>query len=227
MNILLVEDEKRVSDFIARGLKADGFVITVADNGDIALEYMKSETFDVVILDLMLPTISGYDVCQQMRMKNNFTPVLMLTAMSELEDQVKGLNLGTDDYMSKPFEFDELVARLKALHRREHAYSNNSSSSKNDVITSGHICYNLQSYQITVHGQAVSLTDKEREMLLLFLQNPNKVMARERILNSVWGLNADLLTNVIDVYIGRLRKKLALTKDTLVTLRGVGYRYSP
>lgn len=226
MNILLIEDETRVASFIARGLKADGFVVTEANTGEQGLEFLKTQAFDVVILDLMLPGISGYDVCRQMRARENFTPVLMLSAMDEPADRVQGLNVGADDFMNKPFEFDELVARLHALHRRANQYQTHSSSDSN-LIVSGHIQYDQAAFTVTVHDKTIDLTDKERDMLVLFLSNPNRVLARERILNSVWGANTDPLTNVVDVYIGRLRKKLALSKDTLKTLRGVGYRYSP
>lgn len=193
-------------------------------DGEQALAFLKTQRFDVVILDVMLPGISGIDVCRQMRVRENFTPVLMLTAMDQLDDRVQGLNCGADDYMNKPFEFDELVARLNALHRRSKAYKTDKDSSE---LLSGDLSYDQDSFIVKAKGQVVELTDKEREVLVLFLMNPDRVLARERILNSVWGANADPLTNVVDVYIGRLRKKLGLSKDSLKTLRGVGYRYSP
>lgn len=224
MNILIVEDEQRVADFIARGLKAEGFVVTVATSGEQALDFVKQQPFDVMVLDLMLPEINGYDVCKQMRVRGNSTPILMLSAMSELNDRITGLNVGADDYMQKPFEFDELIARLQALHRRANSYQENL---QQDKLVSGHITYDQQSFVVTANGEEVELTDKERDLLILFLTNPDRVLARERILNSVWGVNADPLTNVVDVYVGRLRKKLDFSKDVLKTLRSVGYRYSP
>lgn len=226
MNILLIEDEKRVSDFISRGLKADGFFVTIADNGETGLEYIKTQPFDAIILDIMLPGISGYDVCRKIRMRKNYTPILMLTAMDELSDRVQGLDIGADDYMNKPFEFDELVARLKALGRRASTYQNPESNTAN-ILVSGDIKFDQGAYLVYINEKEVSLTDKERKILLLFLQNPDKVLTRERILNSVWGMSSDPLTNVIDVYIGRLRAKMGLSKQQLATLRGVGYRYKP
>lgn len=224
MNILLIEDETRVADFIARGLKAEGYIVTTANSGEDGLAFLKDTEFDVVILDLLLPKMNGYEVCKQLRARKNTTPILMLTAMGELDDMVTGLDAGADDYMQKPFEFDELIARLQALHRRASNYDH---QQKTSLLTSGHITYDATSYVVTSHGKEVTLTDKEREVLVLFLSNPDKVLARERILNSVWGASADPLTNVVDVYIGRLRKKLSLSKDVLKTLRGVGYCYRP
>lgn len=227
MNILLVEDETRVADFINRGLKGDGFVVTHAEDGETALDYLKTDKFDVVLLDLMLPGISGHDVCRMMRARKVYTPVLMLTALDEGEEKVTGLSIGADDYLTKPFDFDELVARIHALSRRETVYANEDKNEISDVLVSGNIRYNKTSFEITVNEKAVELTEKEREILVLFLSNPSRVISRERILNSVWGANADPLTNVVDVYIGRLRKKLDLDKETLKNIRGVGYRYSP
>ncbi len=226
MNILLVEDELRVADFVSRGLKGDGYTVTHAEDGETGLDYLKENQFDVVILDLMLPGISGQDVCRKMRAKKDFTPVLMLTALDETDDRVAGLRVGADDYMNKPFDFDELVARLNALIRRAQNYTANEASAKQSIIQVGSISYDRTSFLVKKDDKEIELSEKEREMLALFLMNPNKVIARERILNSVWGANADPLTNVVDVYIGRLRKKLNLTKDELKNLRGVGYRFS-
>jgi DNA-binding response OmpR family regulator len=225
MNILLVEDEERVANFVSRGLKGDGFSVTHAPDGETALEFLKNNSFDVVILDLMLPGISGQDVCRKMRARNDLTPVLMLSALDETDDRVQGLNVGADDYLPKPFDFDELVARLRALDRRNHHYKVDVDKSSH-LLECGRIHFNQESFIITVDGQAVDLSDKEREMLLMFILNCRKVLTRERILNSVWGIDSDPMTNVIDVYVGRLRKKLALTKDELKNIRGVGYLFS-
>ena len=225
MNVLLIEDENRIAEFIVRGLKGDGFVVTHAMDGETGLEYLKDNTFDVVILDLMLPGMSGYDVCRKIRIRKNFTPILMLSALDEMDDRIQGLNLGADDYLTKPFDFDELVARLNALKRRNGEYTKGVSES--EVLESGNISYNKQTFHVRVKGRSVELTEKEREMLALFLANPNRVISRERILNSIWGANADPLTNVVDVYIGRLRKKMRIDKDQLKNIRGVGYQFCP
>ena len=226
MNILLVEDESRVADFLSRGLKSDGFTVTHAADGETGLDYLKTNEFDVVILDLMLPGISGIEVCKKMRAKKDFTPVLMLTALDETDDRVAGLASGADDYLNKPFDFDELIARLKSLERRANEYSKSDAQQHSQVLRAGTITYDRASFTVLKDGIEIDLTEKERDILVLFLLNQNKVIARERILNSVWGANADPLTNIIDVYIGRLRKKLNLTKDELKNLRGVGYRFN-
>jgi len=226
MNILLVEDESRVSDFISRGLKIEGYSVTIATDGENGLVFLHNNVFDVVLLDLMLPGISGQDVCRKMRAKNDLTPVLILSALDEVDDRVSGLRLGADDYLAKPFDFDELIARIEALARRhkQYAYSQDTNLRQQSC---GKITLDKESYDVTVNGESIDLTDKEREMLALFMKNTNKVMSRERILNSVWGANSDPLTNVVDVYIGRLRKKLQLSKEELKTIRSVGYRFKP
>ena len=222
MNVLLVEDEARVADFVSRGLKGDGFIVTHFDNGEQALECLDDNQFDVIVLDLMLPGISGQDVCRKIRARKNYTPILMLTALDRTDDRVEGLNLGADDYLNKPFDFDELVARLNALARRAKSFNDNDVVS--GVVEHGPFTYDRASLSILKDGSEIDLTEKEREIFALFLLNPGRVIARERILNTVWGANADPLTNVVDVYIGRIRKKLGLTKDELKSLRGVGYR---
>ena len=173
----------------------------------------------------MLPGISGQDVCRKMRAKKDLTPVLMLSALDETDDRISGLQIGADDYLPKPFEFDELVARLNALIRRN-KYNQNDTADDKKIISSGTISYDRESYVVTVEGRKIDLTDKERALLALFLTNPNKVLARERILNSVWGADSDPLTNVVDVYVGRLRNKLGLSKNQIKNIRSVGYRYS-
>ncbi|GLS27682.1 response regulator transcription factor [Marinibactrum halimedae] len=224
MNILLVEDEPRVADFVSRGLKGEGFSVTIVPDGETALEFLKQTTFDIVLLDVILPGICGKDVCRNMRAKKDYTPVMMLTALNEVHDRVAGLNIGADDYLSKPFDFEELIARIHALIRRSR-YTQDSSDYTN-IQTCGRIVFDRQSFIVTVDGTAVELSDKEREILSMFMINEGKVLARERILNSVWGANSDPLTNVIDVYVGRLRKKLKLSKQELKNIRGVGYRFS-
>lgn len=173
----------------------------------------------------MLPGISGQDVCRKMRAKNDLTPVLMLSALDETDDRIHGFNVGADDYLPKPFDFDELIARLRALDRRNNKYITDVDKSSH-ILERGRIRFNQESFIITVDGHAVDLSDKEREMLLLFMLNCRKVLTRERILNSVWRVDSDPLTNVIDVYVGRLRKKLDLNKDELKNIRGVGYLFS-
>ena len=221
MNILLVEDEVRVADFIRRGLAAEGWAVDHAADGEEALEYAASNSYDVMLLDLMLPGIQGQDVCRKLRIRRSKTPILMLTALDSPEEKVDGLKMGADDYLAKPFDFDELIARVQALHRRATGYASDSSET---VLTCGSLNFDRSSLQVTIEGAEIELSKKERDLLLLFLTNTGRVLSRERILNSVWGLNADPLTNVVDVYVGRLRRKIGAEGERIVTLRNVGYR---
>ena len=221
MNILLVEDEARVADFIRRGLSAEGWAVDHAADGEDGLELAASNSYDVILLDLMLPGIQGQDVCRKLRARKSKTPILMLTALDGPEETVEGLKVGADDYLAKPFDFDELIARVEALHRRATGYTSNAGEA---ILTSGSLTFNRSSLQVAVDGTEIELSKKERDLLLLFLTNNGRVLSRERILNSVWGLNADPLTNVVDVYVGRLRRKIGAEGERIVTLRNVGYR---
>ena len=221
MNILLVEDETRVADFIRRGLSAEGWSVDHTPNGEDALEHVVANTYDVILLDLMLPGIQGQDVCRKLRARKSSVPILMLTALDSPEERVEGLRIGADDYLPKPFDFDELIARIEALHRRANGYSDDLSDT---VITCGALRFDRESLQVSVDGEEINLSKKERDLLLLFLTNTGRVLSRERILNSVWGVNEDPLTNVVDVYVGRLRRKIGPEGQRIVTLRNVGYR---
>ncbi len=221
MNILLVEDEARVADFIRRGLSAEGWAVDHAPDGEDALELAATNTYDVILLDLMLPGIQGQDVCRKLRARKSKTPILMLTALDSPEERVEGLKIGADDYLPKPFDFDELIARVEALHRRANGYARDLSDTE---IICGDLKFDRNSLQVSVAGQEIKLSKKERDLLLLFLTNTGRVLSRERILNSVWGMNEDPLTNVVDVYVGRLRRKIGAEGQRIVTLRNVGYR---
>ena len=225
MNILLVEDETRVADFILRGLKSMGWTVQHAPDGASAESALKEGGFDVVILDLMLPDISGQDICRKMRARKNMTPVLMLSALDATDERIDGLKMGADDYLTKPFDFDELTTRIEALHRRATISQAAAEGDATHVIRNGSICIDLQSLNVDVAGDRVEMTAKERDVLTYFLRNPDRVIPRERILNAVWGANEDPLTNVIDVYIARLRRKLGDEGSRIVTLRGSGYRF--
>jgi len=222
MNILLVEDETRVADFVRRGIRGEGWVVEHAPDGESALEYLAEQTFDAVILDLMLPGISGLDVCRKMRARGNHTPILMLTALDAVDERVAGLKTGADDYLPKPFDFDELIARLEALVRRHRDFKGSVSGGQ---LCHGGLSFDKRSLIATSDGQPIDLTAKERDILVLFLSNPDKLLTRERILNAAWGTQADPLTNVIDVYVGRLRKKLGAHGTLIQTVRGLGYRF--
>lgn len=222
MNILVVEDEHRVADFITRGLRSEGWTAEHASTGELALDFMLNHEFDVVLLDLMLPGMSGQDVCRKMRARSNHTPVLMLSALDAVDERIAGLKLGADDYLTKPFDFDELVARIEALVRRKTDFQSTALSS---ILRFDDLELDVKSHRVSIGENEIEMTSKERGLLTLFMANPGKVFARERILNAVWGSQEDPLTNVIDVYIARLRKKLGDHGRLIKTVRGHGYRF--
>lgn len=222
MNILLIEDEIRVADFIRRGLKAEGWSVEYAPDGETGLDIMSDREFDLLILDLMLPGISGHEVCQKLRARKNFTPILMLTALDSTDERILGLKVGADEYLPKPFDFDELVARLNALYRRVNNYSDDVSDT---TLNHGGLNFDRNSMLLTVDGEERELSSKERDLVVFFLSNENKVLSRERILNAIWNMQEDPMTNVVDVYVGRLRKKIVPYDKLIVTVRGAGYRF--
>lgn len=221
MNILLIEDEIRVADFIRRGLSAEGWSVDHVSDGEAGLNHAFEQHYDVILLDLMLPGIQGQDVCRNLRARKSVTPILMLTALDAPEEKVEGLRMGADDYLPKPFEFDELVARIEALRRRATHYRDDG---QDPVLRLGGVSYDRSSLQVHINGSEIELSKKERDLLALFMSNTGRVLSRERILNTVWGLNEDPLTNVVDVYVGRIRRKIGEDGKRITTLRNVGYR---
>lgn len=222
MNILLIEDDNRVGDFLRRGLACEGWSVQRVEDGESALDILREGRFDVILLDLMLPGISGQDVCRRLRARRNGTPILILSALDATEERVEGLRLGADDYLAKPFDFDELIVRIEALHRRATGYA---AVSEDAVLRVGAISFDRAALVVRVDGATIDLSVKERELLVLFLSNAGRVLSRERILNAVWAASSDPLTNVVDVYVGRLRRKLGAEGARIVTLRHVGYRF--
>ncbi len=223
MNILLIEDEARIADFIRRGLAAEGWCVDHASDGETGLDYAQVSSYDVILLDLMLPGIQGQDVCRKLRARNCTTPILMLTALDAAEEKVEGLRIGADDYLPKPFDFIELVARIEALNRRATGYTTTESKS---LLSVGDITFDRASMQVKVGETEIELSKKERDLLVLLMSNVGRVLSRERILNTVWGTNEDPLTNIVDVYVGRIRRKIGSEGERIVTLRNVGYRMS-
>ena len=223
MNILLIEDEARVADFIRRGLAAEGWTVDHAGDGETGLLHAEDAAYDVILLDLMLPGIQGQDVCRKLRARKNTTPILMLTALDASEEKVEGLRVGADDYLPKPFDFEELVARIEALRRRATNYAEDTSQA---VLRLGELSFDRASLRVEVSGTEIDLSKKERDLLVLFMSNAGRVLSRERILNTVWGINEDPLTNVVDVYVGRIRRKIGDEGNRIATLRNVGYRMS-
>lgn len=182
MNLLLVEDEARVADFIQRGLAAEGWAIDHAVDGHDALEYAASNSYDVMLLDMMLPGIQGQGDCRKLRARKSKTAIPMLTALDSPEEKEDGLKMGADDYLAKPFDFEELIAQVEALHRRATGYA---SDARENIPTSGSLSFDRSSLQVMVDGAEIELSKKERDFLLLFLTNIGRVLSRERILNSV------------------------------------------
>jgi DNA-binding response OmpR family regulator len=230
MIILVVEDDARVAGFLERGLRAEGHQVRLARTGSEGLEAARalwhevrtSDQAAVVVLDLMLPGMSGLEICQTLRAEACALPILMLTAMDGLEDRVSGLRVGADDYLGKPFAFEELLARIDALGRRSRDFK--PSSPKRLQVAD--LVFDRESMRVTRGGEPVALTGKELALLELLMSAPGRLFSRERILSNVWGAHEDPLTNVVDVYISRLRAKIdeGREKPLIQTSRGLGYR---
>ena len=221
MRILIVEDEVRIADFLQRGLRAEGHFSVVANDGEAGFALALEGDFDLVLLDMMLPGMHGRDICQQLRMNKINTPLIILSAMDSLDDVIAGLRMGADDYMTKPFSFEELLARIETVMRRNSEIGNEEQS-----LAAGGLAFDRQSLRFSVNGEEINMTAKELAIIELLMSHPGTLFSRERILSNVWGLNMDPLTNVVDVYIGKLRKKIdSDPADSLIeTVRGLGYR---
>ena len=221
MRALVVEDEVRISEFISRGLGQQGYAVDVAHDGEEALDWAGIATFDVIILDVMLPQRNGFEVCRLLRERNIQTPVLMLTARDAVEDRVRGLDSGADNYLVKPFAFAELLARLRALTRRE-------KTALGSVIQIGDLNLDTTTWEVSRQGVAVELTTKENRLLEYLMRHPNQVLTRTMIAEHVWNYDFDNATNVIDVHIRNLRRKIddPFPDKLIQTVRGAGYRIS-
>ncbi len=230
MNILIVEDDARIADFLERGLRAEGHRVQVARTGPdglaLAREAARQQREDglatVMVLDVMLPGMTGLEVCQTLRAAQVPLPILMLTALGTLEDRVSGLRLGADDYLVKPFEFEELLARIEALARR--AREPAAPAAARLVVAD--LVLDRDAMRASRGGRPLTLTARELALLELLMSAPGRLFSRERILATVWGLHEDPLTNVVDVYIRRLRSKIddGQLQPLIHTLRGLGYR---
>lgn len=223
MNILLIEDEPGVASFISKSMKEAGYQIDIAMDGKTGYQYLEENNYDLVILDLILPDVNGLTICQEIRKddKHANIPVLMLTALGGADHVATGLEIGADDYLAKPFKFKELLARVRALHRR----ANVQAQLPDNVLTFDDLVMNLDSKIVTRNGQEIQLTAREFTLLEFFMRNPNKVLSRVDILEKVWGIHFDLGTNVIDVYVNYLRNKIDREfKEKLIhTMIGMGY----
>lgn len=230
MNILVVEDDDRIADFLCRGLRAEGHRVQRAADGpgglalaqDAARQTQDGDEPTVLLLDLMLPGLSGLEICQTLRAAQVGLPILMLTAQGSLDDRVTGLRLGADDYLCKPFEFEELLARLEALARRGRTLRPRQATR----LQVGDLVLDRDRMQASRAGQPLTLTARELALLELLMSAPGRLFSRERILANVWGTSEDPLTNIVDVYIRRLRARIDIDglPPLIHTQRGLGYR---
>jgi DNA-binding response OmpR family regulator len=217
--ILLVEDDQGIVGFLKRGLEGEGFVVDVANDGETALALCHDHDYPLVILDVMLPRVDGIEVCRTLRRQNKQSLVLMLTAKDALQDKIDGLRGGADDYLTKPFAFDELLARINALMRRA-AYSE-----PPGVLTVGDLVLDPAAHKVRRGGREIALTAKEFVLLRYLMQHAGTVLSRSRILSNVWEQNSDTYTNIVDVYVRYLRRKVDADGETplIRTVRGAGY----
>lgn len=218
MRVLVVEDERDLNNIITKYLKKNNFNVDNVFDGEEALDYLNSAEYDLVILDVMMPKINGYEVLKTMRKENNDTPVLMLTAKDGIDDKVKGLDLGADDYLIKPFDFDELSARIRAITRRKFGNTTN-------ILQIDDLIIDINKKIVTRAGINIELTAKEYEVLVYLIQNKGHILSRDKIRDGVWNFDYEGESNIIDVIIKNIRKKIAIgdSKDLIFTKRGLGY----
>jgi two-component system, OmpR family, copper resistance phosphate regulon response regulator CusR len=224
--VLLIEDETHVVSFIKKGLTEEGFEVTVAFDGLSGLQLLLQDgQYDIVVLDIMLPAMNGLEVCRKIREQNTAIPILFLTALGTPENIVLGLEYGADDYLVKPFKFIELLARIKTLLRRTENFPHQSLPADEHIYRVSDLELNDHSKTVVRDGKEISLTTTEYRLLLYFIKNRNRVLSRVEILEEVWGVNFDMGTNVVDVYVNYLRKKIDnFQNDKLIhTVIGMGY----
>ncbi|QEE48300.1 response regulator transcription factor [Flavobacterium alkalisoli] len=224
MKLLIVEDEPQLLSVIRKGLSEKNYDVSAAMDGTTALEMINDNHFDVVVLDLMLPDINGIEICRRLRNAGNFVPILMLTALGSSENIVTGLNAGADDYMAKPFKFTELEARINALARRA-----GQEQKPVEIITIDNLEIDRRAKTVKREGELIALTAKEFKLLYYLAKNTGITLSREKILDNVWNINFDMNTNVVDVYINYLRKKIdkPYSVKLIHTIKGLGYVLKP
>jgi DNA-binding response OmpR family regulator len=219
-NILLIEDEFAIVEFLTTGLRYEGFQVKTATNGEIGIKLFLKENIDLIILDIMLPDIDGFQVCKKIRSLNSEIPIIMLTAKKDIKDKIKGLDFGADDYVTKPFSFDELLARIRVQLRKRGKYFVKKILKCNDLIL------NIETREVVKNGKTINLTPTEFSILELFMQNFKRVFTRETLINRIFGYDFIGDTNVIDVHISHLRDKIGDKPAKLIkTHYGVGYSF--
>ncbi len=219
--ILVVEDEPRIASFLSKGLTADGFTTTVASDGVAGLDLALSGEFDLMVLDIGLPRLDGFAVLEGLRAQGSSMPVIVLTARDSVTDTVSALEGGADDYMAKPFRFAELLARVRLRLRQSQEVPGDGRS---DTLQAGGVVLDVRARTVTRDGDTIDLSAREFQLLELFMLNQGQVLSREQLLSHVWGYDYDPGSNVVDVYVGYLRRKLGASAIT--TVRGMGYRFS-
>lgn len=222
LRILVIEDEPTIVEFLRVGLTYEHCDVDIAQDGSSGLALAKQNNIDLIILDLMLPGLDGFEVCRQLRQAGNDVPIIMLTARKEVPDRVTGLNLGADDYLTKPFSFDELLARMHAVLRRR------GKSNEQQVLRALDLTLTPETHEAYRNNMALALTPIEFALLELFMRNPRRVFTRETLLNRVWGYDYVGDTNAVDVHVGHLRDKIGDNERRLIrTVYGVGYSFRP
>ncbi|MEW6088553.1 MAG: response regulator transcription factor [bacterium] len=218
MRILIIEDEKKIAEFIKRGLKEEGYTVDIANNAEKGHFFATTQEYDLIVLDLMLPDMDGVSLCRKLREEKFRKPIIMLTAKSRVEDKVKGLDAGANDYLTKPFAFEEFLARVRALMRKN-------DSEQITKLKAGDLVLDLLSHKVSRSGKEIDLTSKEFALLEYFMRNAGQVVTRTMISEHVWDINFDTFTNVIDVYVNYLRNKIdeGFKVKMIHTLRGRGY----
>ncbi|MBE8724656.1 response regulator transcription factor [Flavobacterium hungaricum] len=216
MHILIVEDELGIVQFLKQGLEEEGYLVSTANDGSKGFEMTQNQKFDLILLDWMIPKINGLDLCKAIRVKDQTTPIIFLTAKDTVQETIQGLKAGANDYIKKPFSFEELVERIK-IHFR--------SKKQTETLTLGTITMDLSKHVVLKGGEEIALTQREFELLAYLIQNKAKVCTRNQILRDVWEINFEYDTGVIDVFMNAIRKKLNLKieEDYIKTIRGVGY----
>ena len=224
MKVLLVEDEKKIAQFVLAGLKEQAFAVDYCDNGTAGFEYASRGGYDAIVLDIMLPGRDGLSILKGIRKAGDATPVILLTARNELDDRLEGLSLGADDYLAKPFFVEELIARIQAIVRRV-------SGERQNRLSVGDLILDRISREVKWRGESVDLTGREFNLIEYLMRSPGRVFTRTQILEHVWGYDFDPSTNVVDVCIQRIRKKIASistasdSESPIESVRGVGYRF--
>ena len=220
MNVLLVEDDVGIARFVERGLTLEGMRVQWTATGEEALAYLRSYQYDAIILDLMLPDMDGRNVCKTLRGQGVSTPICMLTAKDSIDEKLSGFDAGADDYLTKPFAFEELLARIKVMQRRSNA------NMEGEEMNIGPITLNLAAHEARISGQLLELTQREFALLEYLMRYAGKTVSRERIIDNAWGPSSDITSNAVDVYIGYLRKKIDAVSEgvEIRTVRGIGFK---